>query len=150
MYQNILVPLDESELAELAIPHAKELAKRYNSRITLMEVAEARFICTEPGVGGPVVVELMDYNQLLAEAKQYLEKMADLLRKEGLTVDTVVKTGDPASWICDYADAEKIDLIVMSTHGRSGISRWVYGSVADRVLRGAKTPVLLIRANLAE
>ena len=145
MYKEILVPLDGSELAEAAVPHAHELAKAFGSRITLFSVVEPVGIYPQPGVVGPVVSIAMDVEEEMENTGQYLEGIAERLKAEGLEIRRVVREGDPASLICDYAQENSIDLIAMSTHGRSGIQRWVYGSVADRVLRGAKVPILLIR-----
>lgn len=77
-------------------------------------------------------------------AEDYLTKMANRLKKEGVATHTVVVTGWPADKILDYTDQNQVDLIIMSTHGRSGATRWVFGSVADRVLRHARVPVLMV------
>lgn len=146
MYKKILVPLDGSELAEKALSHARELAKAGNSQIILLEVIDTTNIYPVPGVAGPIVGVPMYYEDIAQQEKQYLEKQAEPLRAEGIDTDTVVEEGSPASEVCDFAERTGVDIIVMSTHGRSGINRWVYGSVADRVLRGARVPVLLVRA----
>ena len=146
MYQEILVSLDGSELAEAALPHARALAKAFDARITLLSVLEPLEMYPQQGLVGPVVSISMNVQEELANLKQYLDGVAANLTKEGIAVRTEVREGDPASAICDYAEGNQMDIIVMSTHGRSGIQRWVYGSVADRVLRSAQVPVLLIRA----
>lgn len=146
MYKEILVTLDGSKLAEAAIPHARELAKAFDADITLLSIIEPIGISPQPGVVGPVVSVAMNIEEEVENTGQYLEDIANQLEAEGLEVKRIVREGDPASQICDYAHENDIDLIVMSTHGRSGIQRWVYGSVADRVLRNAEVPVLLIRA----
>ena len=150
MYKEILVPLDGSELAESALPHARELAKAFGARITLLSVIEPVAVYSQPGVVGPVISVAMNIQEEMESLGQYLDKIAEQLRAENVEVQRVVREGDPASQICDYAQESKADVIVMSTHGRSGIRRWVYGSVADRVLRGARVPVLLIRAAVQE
>jgi nucleotide-binding universal stress UspA family protein len=150
MYKEILVPLDGSELAEAAVPHALELAKAFGAQVALFSVVEPIGVYPQPGVVGPVVSIAVNVEEEMENIRQYLEKVADRLKAEGIRVQRVVREGDPASLICDYAQESKADVIVMSTHGRSGIQRWVYGSVADRVLRGAKIPVLLIRAREAK
>ena len=146
MYKEILVTLDRSELAEAAIPHAREIAKALGAGITLLSVVEVMAVYQQPGVIGPVVSVTMNVEEEIVTTEQYLEKIADRLRADGIVVKRVVREGDPASQICDYAHENDIDLIVMSTHGRSGVQRWVYGSVADRVLRSAMLPILLVRA----
>lgn len=146
MYKEILVTLDSSDLAEAAIPHARDIAKALGAGITLLSVVEVMAVYQQPGVIGPVVSVAMNVEEEIVTTEQYLEKIADRLRADGIEVKRVVREGDPASQICDYAHENDIDLIVMSTHGRSGVQRWVYGSVADRVLRSAMLPILLIRA----
>ena len=146
MYEEILVPLDGSPLAEGALPHARALSKAFDARITLLCVIEPVEMYSQPGMIGPIVSVSMDVKEESENLKRYLDKIADDLKKEGIEARTVVKEGDAASEICDYADQNHEDIIVMSTHGRSGIQRWVYGSVADKVLRSANLPVLLIRA----
>ncbi len=150
MYKEILVPLDGSELAESAIPHARELAKAFGARITLLSVIEPVAMYSQPGVVGPVISVAVNIQEEMETLGQYLDGIAEQLRAENIEVQRVAKEGDPASQICDYAHESKADVIVMSTHGRSGIRRWVYGSVADRVLRGARVPVLLVRAAVQE
>lgn len=146
MYKEILVPLDGSTLAESALPHACELAKAFGARITLLSLVEPVTDFAQWGVGGFYVTSGFSIEGVIEDTKNYLNEVADRLRTQGLNVRAVVEEGYAASEICDYAKAAKIDVIVMSTHGRSGIQRWVYGSVADRVLRGATVPILLIRA----
>ena len=146
MYKEILASLDGSELAEAALPHARAMAKAFDARITLLSVLEPLEMYAQPGVVGPVVSVSMNVQEEIGNLKQYLVGVAGNLTKEGIQVRTEVGEGDPASVICDYAESNGMDMTVMSTHGRSGIQRWVYGSVADRVLRTAKIPVLLIRA----
>lgn len=155
MYREILVPLDGSVLAEGALPHAREMAKAFGARVTLFSVVEPVSVYPQTGIAGPVLSISMNVEEEMEKARQYLEKVADDLRTEGVEVREiqvrgVVREGDAASEICDYAQESHADIIVMSTHGRSGIQRWVYGSVADRVLRAAKVPVLLIRAQSRE
>jgi nucleotide-binding universal stress UspA family protein len=78
-------------------------------------------------------------------SEEYLARIKARLTKEGLDVETRVLTGRPAETITDFAQREKVDLIALATHGRSGVSRWVFGSVADRLVRSLSIPVLLIR-----
>lgn len=145
MYKQILVPLDGSDLAEGAIPHAEELAKALGARVTLLSVIEPVEVYSQPGVVGPVVSVSMDMEDEVRNVTEYLDKIADKLRQGGTDVIRVVREGDAASQICEYAHLNRVDMIVMSTHGRSGIQRLVYGSVAEHVLHHAKVPVLLVR-----
>ncbi|MHB1457276.1 MAG: universal stress protein [Armatimonadota bacterium] len=145
MYKKILLPLDGSELAEAAIPHAKSLALAFNAQITLISIIEPITMYTQPGMIGPVMDVPVDIEEEIDSAEKYLTEIKSKLDSENIKTDTVTLAGYPAVQICDYAEDNAIDMIVMSTHGRSGIQRWVYGSVADRVLRAAKTPILLVR-----
>ena len=145
MYKEILVPLDGSELAEAAVPHAIELAKAFNASVTLLSVVEPVGVHAQPGAIGPVVSVTLNIEEEMDRIREYLHGVAERYKDYNVEIKKVVREGDPASIICDYAHETNADLIVMSTHGRSGIQRWVYGSVADRVLRAAKIPILLIR-----
>lgn len=146
MYKKILLPLDRSELAEIAIPHAISLAQAFDAELTLITVVEPIAMYTQPGMMGPLLDVPIDIDEELTAAEKYLQVTQSKLMSDKIKIETVTLAGYPAVQICDYADENEIDMIVMSTHGRSGIQRWVYGSVADRVLRAANTPVLLIRA----
>lgn len=146
LYKVVLVPLDGSPLAEKALPHAAAIASKFGARLTLFAVVESYQVYSQPGVVGPIVSVQFNISEEVARTREYLQGLADNLRSEGLDVVVDVHQGDPAAEICDYAKSIAADLIVMSTHGRSGIRRWVYGSVADRVLRGADLPVLLVRS----
>lgn len=139
MVNRILVPLDGSDVAAQVLPHASYLARRWGSLILLLRVLESqtaslgRFAkSTEPPDSG--------------EAKGYLQRVARDLAADGLDVDYALEQGPPAETIMDFAGRANADLVTMSTHGRSGIGRWVYGSVADKVLQGANIPIFLIRA----
>mgnify|MGYP005850218011 CR=1 FL=1 len=146
MYKEILVPLDGSELAELAIPHAEALGKAFGSRVTLIYVVEPVSIRKEPGIIGPTVVASLNIEEDMEAGREYLVGVAGRFADGETEVRTEVRHGYPASKICDFARENGTELIVMTTHGRSGVGRWVYGSVADKVLHGAHIPVLLIRA----
>jgi nucleotide-binding universal stress UspA family protein len=147
MYDEILVPLDGSVLAEAALPHARALSKAFDARVTLISVIEPATVISQPGMVGPVLSVSVDAEAEMTALREYLDKIATNLRTEGIDVRIAVREGDSASEVVDYAAANREDIIVMSTHGRSGIRRWVYGSVADKVLRSANVPVLLIRAH---
>ncbi|MBI4640048.1 MAG: universal stress protein [Candidatus Tectomicrobia bacterium] len=141
MYKRILVPLDGSELAEAILPQVEELAQALQGEIFLVRVVFVS-IHSYPG---------LDLTQLqlsvINEAESYLEKVAQRLTQKGLKVDTSVRYGDTAEEILEHIHDRGIDLIAMSTHGRSGIKRWMLGSVAEKVLRAASVPLLLIRAS---
>ena len=147
MFKNILIPLDGSHLAEAAIPAALELASRFDSKICLLRVTRTPYVAS--GLDGSAYAELIVTlrQQEWAEADDYLQIMQHTLREKNYRVETFVREGEPVpEVILDIASEADVDTIVMSTHGRGGISRWVFGSVADRVLRQANIPVVLIRA----
>jgi nucleotide-binding universal stress UspA family protein len=133
----ILVPLDGSALAESAITKAMDLAGG-ESTLMLLRAAEAH---TLPGVD-PTEAQV----EVVREAEEYLASVAARLKEQGIdSVETSVWYGPAASAIVDAARLRKADLIVMSTHGRSGLGRLILGSVAESVLRGSTTPILLLR-----
>jgi nucleotide-binding universal stress UspA family protein len=127
-YQRVLVPLDGSELAERAIPYAKNLAKTKGSEVILFTVSIA------------------SVEQLDRPMKAYLELNTKELQSQGIKASTAIAYGNVADEIIKFADKNKIDLIILSTHGHSGIKRWALGSVALKVLHGTCTPVLLIKS----
>lgn len=135
--KKILVPLDGSALAESAIDKALEVAAP-ESTLMLLRAAEAHSL---PGVD-PTEAQV----EIVREAEEYLAAVAARLNEQGVTrVETSVWYGPAASAIVEAARLRKADLIVMSTHGRSGLGRLILGSVAESVLRGTMTPILLLR-----
>ena len=142
MYKKILVTLDGSELAERALAHAVALAKEFHSEIILLRVpvVEAQ-AAVAYGMGVPYEPDL---KRTQSEAESYLYSWQMRLLGNGVAVHPEVVSGVPADVILDVAEVDKADLIIMSTHGRSGLNRLVYGSVAESVLRGSRIPVLLI------
>src|SRR4030042_853965 len=141
MYKKILVPLDGSELAKKALVQAEKLAKAFDAEIILFQVVPFMPIYGSPELVTPLIV---DEKQKEA-AERYLNNVAEELKKRGLQVTALVKTGQQvAVEIIDFAKEIGADLIVMCTHGRSGITRWVLGSVAHKVITRAETPILLV------
>jgi nucleotide-binding universal stress UspA family protein len=140
MYKRILVPLDGSDLAEQALRHAAEIARLFGARLQLVRVVPVTGL--EVARGGAT----SDLEAEVAEAREYLVGLEKRLTDEGLEVKHRVRQGDVAEEILQEAKETGCELIVMSTHGRSGIARWVYGSIADRVLRyGLQTvPAVLV------
>ena len=134
----ILVPLDGSALAEGALARAVEIALDANAQVILLRATQAyTFLGADPIEAQVKVVE---------EAESYLDDVADRLRTLGVEeVRSAVWYGAPAPAIIDSAKLNHVDLIVMMTHGRSGLGRFVMGSVAESVVRGTSTPILLLR-----
>ena len=148
MYQKILVPLDGSELAECVLPHVESIAKGCGvQNIVFLRVVEpfqapsgeARSIFTEEEI------KRID-SENKATAESYLNQLINRTKYEGVNIQTEMISGRAADSIAEYATKNEVDLIIIATHGRSGISRWVWGSVADRLLRSSCVPVLMVRA----
>ena len=138
-FSRILVPLDGSALAEAALPSAASLASA-DTVVILMRAAEAH---TMP-CGDPTAAQV----DAVREAEEYLAGVAARLQLNGVkNIATSVWYGPAAPAIVDAARLRKVDLIVMSTHGRSGLGRLILGSVAESVLRGTTTPILLRRSD---
>lgn len=149
MYKKILVPLDGSELAECVLSHVKNLSSPNElPEIILFRVCEPPVILADfPAIlqedwDDHVKKETEHMNQ---QCSLYLNVVEQKLKQSGLSVTTQTALGRPAEQIIEYAEKNKVDVILMATHGRSGISRWAYGSVADKVLRSSPVPVMVIR-----
>ncbi len=148
MFNKIVVPLDGSELAEGVLPHVVEMIRGRESRVYLLSVSPLPRKTTSASMGTrPASATIPDdLPDVMRELMEYLRGVAERLNSVAADVWIGVCFGRPADAILAFADDVEADLIAMSTHGRSGISRWVFGSVADRLLRGALCPVLLVRA----
>jgi nucleotide-binding universal stress UspA family protein len=154
-YDPIVVCLDGSPLAERALAHAEALAGRFDARLIVVRVVsplvEARDL-----YGGDATLE--SYEDVLerqrreareseiVEAREYVERLAGELGRRGVRAEAWSEVGDPASAIVGLVAKLAGRLVVMGTHGRSGLSRLALGSVAERVIRGSAVPVLLVRA----
>jgi nucleotide-binding universal stress UspA family protein len=148
-FKRVMVPLDGSPLATQALPLAADLAERARGDIVLMQAVETS-IEVYPAIaplGRPDLMPSEMLRRLRALAGQYLDEQAKLLRDRGLPVTTHVVNGHAAETIVDQATGQLVDLVVISTHGYSGLKRWALGSVTDKVLHAATTPLLLVHAN---
>jgi nucleotide-binding universal stress UspA family protein len=143
MFKKILVTLDGSELAERALQPAFEIAEKFGGEVTLLRVPVAQQYVTMPSGTGVIIPEQFAERDR-EESESYLRAIKTHWLPHAPAIHTQAIAGSPADVILDVAGAEQSDLIVMSTHGRSGLSRLLYGSVAESVLRGARVPVLLI------
>jgi nucleotide-binding universal stress UspA family protein len=146
MYKRALIPLDGSMVAESILPFILEVAGPLD-----MEIALLRVLVPVPPMtveGTQVVIE--DAGRLRAEAEEYLASIAAELRAKGVRVTTAVRRGEPVAEILAGAREVDADLIAMTTHGRSGLSRLLFGSVAAAVLSHAEVPVFLMRQTAAQ
>jgi nucleotide-binding universal stress UspA family protein len=140
MYKHILLPLDGSDMAEKAVPFAVAQAERFRARLILLQVVD-------PILHTRNLSALDDARQERLEwARDYLESVATKIRARGIQVKIAVMEEAPNMAITQYAETNQVDLIVLCSRGRSGPSRWLMGNVADRIVRGANVPVLLVRA----
>jgi nucleotide-binding universal stress UspA family protein len=149
MYQKIMVPLDGSEFSECSLEHAKEIALGCKApEVILLRVARPI-----PADITDVLIERVEVpkdwprkteKENQAEAEKYLSNMAKKMQDEGISARAVTVKGEPANEILSYAEKNKVDLIIMSTHGQSGLGRWWFGNVADRVVRHSTIPVLIV------
>ncbi len=135
--QRILVPMDGSKCAEMILPMLERLATDLKASIALLQVVYAR---TFPGTD-PTEAEV----SVVQKAEGYLKALQDSLTKKGFKADTHVRYGDEAEEILDHAAQKDIDMIAMTTHGRSGVKRFLLGSVAEKILRHSPKPVFLVR-----
>ena len=150
MYKKIVVPLDGSKLAECALPYAEEIAKGCNTEevflVSVTERVKGYRSLDDPSqrMGQRLIPEALGKKE--KQAQRYLDRIAKAMEAKGIKVSTEVLLWKPAEAIIGYAKQSRCDLIVMASHGRSGPSRWAYGSVADKVLRSSQIPVLIVRA----
>jgi nucleotide-binding universal stress UspA family protein len=144
MYKRILVPLDTSKLAEIAIPYAEELAMKLGSEVILIHVRTPADTPDKPEHRAYI-------SKMAGEIEQHIKKSPSLPPGEKVKVASAIIGSPtiithPAEEILEYAEKENISLIVMGTHGRTGIRRWALGDTADKVAKSSKSPILLIRA----
>ncbi|MBP1714027.1 MAG: UspA protein [Deltaproteobacteria bacterium] len=148
MYKNIVVPLDGSALAECVLSHVEALARGCLVKEIIFVRAVEPFLY--PSYAGEVTITPKEIAQINTENKlaaaDYLEQLAGRCKYENVHIGWEVLYGRPAETIADYSAKHQADLMLIATHGRSGVSRWVWGSVADRILRSACVPVLMVRA----
>ncbi len=146
-YSKVLVPLDGSELAETVFPQVRAISSACRpGGIIFVRVVEPILWPVNPGIDiSPDVAQKIETEQR-TEAQDYLHRTKELFSKEGITAATEVLFGYAADSLSVYAEEKGVDLIVLATHGRSGIGRWVWGSVADRILRSSCVPVMMVRA----
>lgn len=137
MYDKILLPTDGSKMMAEVLESAINLANKYNSELHTLYVVDTRYADLVTGESGLEVFK--------EEAEKAVTEIEDKAKKNGIEVVKEISEGVPSSEIIDYADENKIDLIIMGTHGKTGISDYLLGSVAEKVLRHSKVPILLTR-----
>jgi nucleotide-binding universal stress UspA family protein len=156
MFKRLLVPLDGSRFGSRALRYSAEVAHRFGAEIVLLQVIKPVTPVTvpggiAPGMGSPKGAEiamqaaLEEEKRDRARAGRYLRGKVRDLKSRDIKASYQVMVGDPAWSVMEFADKEKIDLVVMTTHGKSGLKRVLMGSVADEVIRKSGKPVLVVR-----
>ena len=143
MYRKILVPLDGSKVAEAVLSHAKALAYSEGAELILLTVGAnpaLDFAFSDPGLAQNAILEQEE------RSKTYIDQIEAELKSAGFRTSHLLRVGSVADVILGVAEELQVDVIAMSTHGRTGPARWLLGSIAERVVHSSKVPVLLIRA----
>lgn len=141
MYENILLPTDGSEGTRRAVEHAVNLANNYDATVHVVYVVNTSAYSTLPAdANWESIMEALE-----EEGQEATEDVEELASDEGVKVITEVLEGVPHREILDYAERNNIDLIIMGTHGKTGINRLLLGSVTEKVVRSSETPVLTVR-----
>ncbi len=148
MYEKLLVPLDGSKLAECVFPHVESLVKRGQvGEVVFTRVVEPYSFSLMSGQELPKAEDIVRFDtEARAAAEKYVQAVAEKAKTNGVAVRGEVLIGRPYVKLAEYANNGGFDLVIIATHGRSGVSRWVWGSVADRLLRAVCIPILMVRA----
>jgi nucleotide-binding universal stress UspA family protein len=141
--------LDGSRLAECVLPHVQALGTSYKpEEVILASVTERKVgyrAVEDPDEPTRERLVPEGFGKLEKQAQRYLDRIAKQLETKGIKVRTKILLGNPAEEISFYAEDQRCDLVIMASHGRSGLSRWSHGSVTDKVLRAACVPILIVR-----
>jgi nucleotide-binding universal stress UspA family protein len=148
MYKTILVPMDGSKRAETILPHVEQLARQNNARVVFIEVLEPNAAMVTPYDMVPYI-DAEALEQRKAEAANYLAGLVGEFREKGIDAKQYVEQGPVVRTILDVADRESAEIVAMASHGRTGLARVFYGSVAAGVLAAADRPLLIVRAEKA-
>src|SRR6266446_6102255 len=143
--KRLLVPVDFSETSLEALDYAVDFAKPFRATLTVLFVVEPVYYATPTELYGPAANWAVLSGELQRIGRQQLAELAERLKKRRVSCRTVLRTGTPYRIIVDEAKKQRADLIVMSTHGRTGLSHLVMGSVTEKVVRAATCPVLTVR-----
>ena len=148
MYHKILVPLDGSKRAEKILPHVEELARRYKAKIIFLQVVEYKTITTPEGAF--INLSEQEFDRAKKQAETYLAGIQGEFREKKIESQTHVTYGPVVDKIIGMAGQKGVDLIALASHGRSGLSRVFYGSVAAGLLHRVDRPLLIIRSRKSE
>lgn len=142
MIHHILIPLDGSELAECVLPHAMAIAPVTGARVTLVHVLDR----TLAHNGSAALIDPLSWHMQKQESQSYLDRIAQRLQQLALPVEQAILEGNPAETLIEFARNNAVDLLVLSTHGRTGLSEWNVSSVVQKILLSSYKSILLIRA----
>ena len=146
MYNTILVPLDGSERAEVILNHVIELAKKFAAKVILLEAVEQQLVYTGDLEISAVVKKDEEISKQTGIAESYLKGLQNKLEQQNIRASARIIQGPPVEAIIAMANQENADLIAMSSHGRSGLARVFYGSVAAGILQRIDRPLLIVRS----
>ena len=147
MYKHIMVSLDGSKLAECVLPHVESIAMTCEAgKLSFVRVVTPLRLYEGDESRIPAAERQRLEADSMEVAKKYLDQLMKQTKYDNVTAQSVVLFGNINEQLIDFADKNEVDLIIIATHGRSGPSRWVWGSVADRILRSACVPALMVRA----
>ena len=147
MYQHVMVPMDGSELAECVLVHLEKLiCDTQGVRVTLIQIVPPFHLYSDVEDRFPPEERERLENDSMEPVREYLRKKAGQLAKHGVDAEQVVLSGNIVPTLVDYAEKNGVELIMMSSHGRSGISHLLLGDVADKLIRRSCVPVLIVRA----
>jgi nucleotide-binding universal stress UspA family protein len=146
MYTKILVPLDGSQLSECSLEQVKQIVTTGITELILLRVIEPidRDEAVTWAAVGYTIADI--HNKRKVEAEEYITRTVERLKREGIYARGEIVEGRATETIIDYSKKHQVELIIMSSHGRSGITRWAFGSVADKVVRHSTIPVLMVSA----
>jgi nucleotide-binding universal stress UspA family protein len=145
MYQTILVPLDGSPRAERILPYVEALAQKFSSKLILLQVIEPVVVGVSPYDAGSALIAA-EIDRRTQEAKEYLAALQRTLAEKKIEVQAQAEYGPIVATLLELADQHNVDLIALASHGRTGLSRVFFGSVAAGILNRAERPLLVIRA----
>ncbi|WP_128478015.1 universal stress protein [Halorussus pelagicus] len=149
-YDDVLIPTDGSDCADVAVEHGLAVAERYDATVHAVSVVDIRIAVGTSGDPSDAMGETQILDELEAQAQDAADGVAERAREAGLDAVTAVEKGVPARGLLDYADDSEVDLLTMGTHGRTGIDRYFLGSTTAKVVRTSEVPVLSVRAPRAD
>jgi len=138
MYDHILFPTDGSDGADAALTHAMELAETYDARLSVLFVVDSSYL-------GSSAAEATTFEALRGVGEEAIEETVDRIEDNGIDAAGALREGQPYTTILEYAEETDVDVIVMGTHGRRGLDRYLLGSVTEKVVRAADVPVMTVR-----